>query len=100
MSGPFIVGTWSMPSGIPQEKRSSVVRKTQRIDILAVEICRVIRDVRKDHQAWIGIDGLQGRLGLDDLRTVDAALAFASAKGWLAIGGRPAHSVLLKQGAP
>jgi hypothetical protein len=76
------------------------MRNAQAIDILAVKVCRVIRDVRKDHQAWISIDGLHGHLGLDDLRTVDAAVAFASAKGWLAIGGMPAHSVLLKQGAP
>jgi hypothetical protein len=39
-------------------------------------------------------------MGLENLRTVDAAVAFARAKGWLAIGGAPAHSVLLKQGAP
>ena len=76
------------------------MRNSQAIDILAVEVCRAIRDVRKDHQAWISIDGLHSRLGLDELRTVDAAIACASAKGWLAIGGMPAHSVLLKQGAP
>jgi len=76
------------------------VRNAQAIDILAVKVCRAIRDVRKDNQAWIGIDGLRGHLGLDDLRTVDAAVAFATAKGWLAIGGMPANSVLLKQGAP
>jgi hypothetical protein len=76
------------------------VRDSHAIDVLAVKVCRAIRDVRKDHQAWIGIDGLLGHLGLEDLRAVDAAVAFASAKGWLAIGGTPAHSVLLKQDAP
>lgn len=76
------------------------MRDAPAIDALAVKVCRAIRDVRKDHQAWIGIDGLLGHLGLEDLRTVDAAVAFASAKGWLAISGAPAHSVLLKQGAP
>jgi hypothetical protein len=34
------------------------------------------------------------------LRTLDAALAFASAKGWVSLGGRPVHSVLLKAQAP
>ena len=76
------------------------MRNSQAIDALAVKVCRAIRDVRKDNQAWISIDGLHGHLGLDDLRTVDAAVAYASAKGWLAIGGMPAHSVLLKQAAP
>ena len=76
------------------------MRNSQAIDILALKVCWAIRDVRKDNQAWISIDGLRGHLGLEDLRTVDAAVAYASAKGWLAIGGMPAHSVLLKQGAP
>ncbi len=31
---------------------------------------------------------------------IDAAVAFAAAKGWLALGGAPAHSVLLTPVAP
>jgi hypothetical protein len=76
------------------------VRHSQAIDILAVKVCRAIRDIRKDNQAWISIDGLHGHLGLDELRTVNAAVAYAGAKGWLAIGGMPASSVLLKRAAP
>jgi D-serine deaminase-like pyridoxal phosphate-dependent protein len=72
----------------------------QRLDDLAISVCQTIRDLRKEHQAWISIDSLHDRMGLENLRTVDAAVAFARAKGWLAIGGVPAHSVLLKQGAP
>jgi hypothetical protein len=70
------------------------------IDALAVRVCQAVRDVREEHEAWIGIDCLEEFLGIDDLRLVDAALAFASAKGWLSIGGRPAHSVLLNADAP
>lgn len=73
---------------------------TQPIDALAVRVCQAIRDVRLDHQSWISIDRVHDCLGLENLRTVDAAVAFAKAKGWLAINGAPAHSVLLKQGAP
>ena len=72
----------------------------QTIDVLAVRVCQAVREVREEHEAWIGIDCLNEFLGLDDLRLVDAALAFASAKGWLSIGGRPAHSVLLNADAP
>jgi hypothetical protein len=74
--------------------------KKSTIDVLAVEVCRTIRDVRQDHQAWISLDRLQDRLGIENLNAVDAAVAFAAAKGWLAIGGAPAHSVLLNQEAP
>jgi len=70
------------------------------IDSLAVRVCRTIRDVRQDHEAWISLHRVQDRLGIENLSTVDAAVAFAAAKGWLAIGGAPAHSVLLKQQAP
>jgi hypothetical protein len=76
------------------------MKNMQTIDALAVRVCQVVRDVREEHEAWIGIDCLNEFLGLDDLRLVDAALAFASAKGWLSIGGRPAHSVLLTGSAP
>ena len=76
------------------------MKNTQTIDVLAVRVCQAVRDVREEHEAWIGIDCLNEFLGLDDLRLVDAALAFASAKGWLSIGGQPAHSVLLNSNAP
>jgi hypothetical protein len=74
--------------------------KKSTIDALAVELCQAIRDVRQDHEAWISLDRVQDRLGIENLRAVDAAVAYAAAKGWLAIGGAPAHSVLLNQGAP
>jgi hypothetical protein len=70
------------------------------IDILAVQLCHAVREVRGDDKAWIGIDCLNEFLRLDDSAMIDAALAFASAKGWLSIGGRPAHSVLLNLSAP
>lgn len=70
------------------------------IDRLAVRLCHAVREVRQPHQAWISLDRVQDRLGIESTTAVNAAAAFASAKGWLAIGGAPAHSVLLKQGAP
>jgi len=70
------------------------------IDALAMRVCQAVREVRVEDQAWIGIDCLNEFLRLDDVGMVDAALAFASAKGWLSIGGRPAHSVLLTGSAP
>jgi hypothetical protein len=70
------------------------------IDILAVQLCHAVREVRRDDEAWIGIDCLNEFLRLEDSPMIDAALAFASAKGWLSIGGRPAHSVLLNLNAP
>jgi hypothetical protein len=76
------------------------MKNPQTIDALAVRVCQAVRDVREEHEAWIGIDCLNEFLAIDDLRLVDAALAFASAKGWLSIGGRPAHSVLLNGSAP
>lgn len=74
--------------------------RPRSIDVLAVQVCRAVRDVRNEDQAWIAIDCVSEFLRLDDVQTIDAALAFASAKGWLSIGGRPAHSVLLNGSAP
>jgi hypothetical protein len=70
------------------------------IDALAVRVCHAIRDVRKDNLSWVSIDRLRQRLGIEDLRLLDAAVAFASAKRWLSIGGTPAHSVILNRDVP
>jgi hypothetical protein len=73
---------------------------TYRIQTLARRVCQAIRDVRQEHESWVAIDRVHDRLAVEDLSTVEAAVAFASAKGWLAVGGQPAHSVLLNRGAP
>mgnify|MGYP006284452483 CR=1 FL=1 len=70
------------------------------LDALAVRVCRVVRDLRAEHEAWIAIDRLQHGIGVQHLRTVEAAVAFAHAKGWLAIDGGGRNRVLLKPGAP
>ena len=70
------------------------------LEILAVNLCQAVREVRREEEAWIGIDCLNEFLRMDDVQTIDAALAFASAKGWLSLGGRPVHSVLLNSKAP
>ena len=70
------------------------------VDVLAVRVCHAVRIVRGEGKAWIGLDLLQNEFGQESQMAIDAAVAFAAAKGWLAIGGAPAHSVLLTQGAP
>ena len=70
------------------------------IDILAIEVCRAIRDVGRSSQGWISLERLYERLGFATRSAIDAAVAFAAAKGWLAIGGAPTYSVLLNHDAP
>ena len=76
------------------------MERKQTIYDLAVRVCGAVRDVRSDREAWIGLELVQRELGSESPSAVDAAVAFAAAKGWLAIGGRPSHSVMLGQGAP
>jgi len=68
------------------------------IDDVAMRLCRAVREARGGEPDWIGIDCLDEFLAIDDPRLIDAA--FASAKGWLSIGGRPAQRVLLTATAP
>ena len=70
------------------------------IEVLAERVCRAVRDVRSERQAWVDIDRIRDRMAVEERHAVDAAVAFASAKGWLSIGGVPAHSVLLNRAAP
>ena len=71
-----------------------------RIDTLAVRVCHAVREAGGEDKAWIGIDCLSEFLAGSDAATIDAALAFAGAKGWVSMTGRPAHSVLLSADAP
>lgn len=70
------------------------------IDRLAVRVCRAVRDVRGEHQAWIAVAQLADHLDSENPDAIDAAIAFAAAKGWLSLGGAPSHSVLLTPRAP
>ena len=67
---------------------------------LAVRVCRAMRDLRGEHEAWIAIHRLQHGLDQEPPQAVEAAVAFAGARGWLALRGGPADCVLLKPGAP
>lgn len=80
-----------------------------RVDAVAVRVCRAARDLASDiapgRPTWIAIERLHERLRLeggaaDSLSTVEAAVAFAGAKGWLSIGPGGADSVLLRGSAP
>lgn len=77
------------------------MERKQTIYDLAVRVCRAVRGVRGDRQTWIGLELVHREMRDERPSAVDAAVAFAAAKGWLAIdGGRPSHSVMLGQGAP
>ena len=70
------------------------------LDVLAARLCETIRVLAADREAWIAIDRLRLGLQPEEERTIDAAIAFAGARGWLAISPAPADHVLLKPGAP
>jgi|tagenome__1003787_1003787.scaffolds.fasta_scaffold20396110_1 hypothetical protein len=70
------------------------------VDARAVQVCRTIRDVRRDDEAFVALDRLIGRPGLERRTEVDAAAAYAAAKGWLAFGDAAADFALLLERAP
>ena len=70
------------------------------VDALAVRVCHTIRNIRGEDEAWIALDRLVGQSGLERRSEVDAAAAFAAAKGWLAFGDAAADLALLLEQAP
>lgn len=70
------------------------------VDRLAVHVCRAIRTVRGETEAWVALDRLIGQPGLERRTEIDAAAAFAAAKGWLAFGDEAASFALLLDRAP
>jgi len=75
-------------------------QRPQTVDSLALRLCHAIRTVRGEREAWVGLDRLVGQPGLESRTEVDAAAAFAGAKGWLAFGDVAADSALLLERAP
>jgi hypothetical protein len=71
--------------------------RVSTVDTLAVRICHTIRSVRREDEA---LDRLVGQPGLERRTEVDAAAAFAAAKGWLAFGDPAAEFALLLERAP
>ena len=70
------------------------------LEALAMRVCASVRTLASDREAWIAIDRLPPHMPGDEVHRVHAAIAFAGAKGWLAISRAPADHVLLKPGAP
>lgn len=70
------------------------------IDRLAVRVCHAVRDVRGERQAWIAVTQVANCLDGESPDAIDAAIAFAAAKGWLSLGGAPSYCVLLTPRAP
>ena len=75
-------------------------RSPVTVDALAVRVCHAIRTVRAEDEAWVALDRLVGQPGLERRTEVDAAAAFAAAKGWLAFGDVAADVALLLERAP
>jgi hypothetical protein len=85
----------------PTRRNADVVAmSSNRITTLAIHACRAIRAVRGEHEAWVELDRLIGQPGLESRTEVDAAAAFAAAKGWLAFGDAAAEHALLLDRAP
>jgi hypothetical protein len=70
------------------------------VDATAVRVCRAIREVRGENEAFVALDRLVGQPGLERRTEVDAAAAYAAAKGWLAFGDAAADFALLLERAP
>ncbi|HTE79113.1 MAG TPA: hypothetical protein VK634_00305 [Reyranella sp.] len=70
------------------------------VDTLAVRVSRAIRIVRREKEACVALDRPVGQPDLERRTEVDAAAAFAAAKGWLAFGDEAANFALLMDRAP
>ncbi len=64
------------------------MERKQAIYDLAVRVCRAVRGVRSDRQTWIGLELIHREMSGERPTAIDAAVAFAAAKGWLAIAQR------------
>jgi hypothetical protein len=82
---------------VPEDRMS---RFPLTVDERAVHVCRTIRDVRGETEAFVALDRLVGRAGLERRSEVDAAAAYAAARGWLAFGDAAADFALLLERAP
>ena len=63
---------------------------------LAIRICKAAHSMMDGERSqWVSVAKVSQVIKVKDEEMLSSAITFAAQKGWLMVGGRPVHSVLL-----
>ena len=71
-------------------------RPSRSYEPLALRMCKAIYDIMEGkHSVWVSLAAVSKHLKVSDAEMLQGAMSHAAQKGWLMIGGHPAHSLML-----
>ena len=71
-------------------------RPSRSYEPLARRMCRAIYDIMEGkHSVWVSLAKVSKHLKVTDAEMLQGAMSHAAHRGWLVIGGHPAHSLML-----
>jgi len=51
----------------------------------------------RKHSVWVSLEAVSRHLKVQDAEMLQGAMAHGIRKGWLAVGGKPVHSLMLTE---
>jgi hypothetical protein len=71
-------------------------RPSRSYEPLALRMCKAVYDISKEkHSAWVSLAVVSKHLKVTDGEMLQGAMSHAARRGWLMVGGHPAHSLML-----
>jgi hypothetical protein len=59
-------------------------------------MCKAVYDLMEaKHSVWVSLAVVSKHLKVTDAEMLEGAMSHAAQRGWLMVGGRPAHSLML-----
>jgi hypothetical protein len=71
-------------------------RPSRSYEPLALRMCKAIHDIMEGkHSVWVSLAAVSKHLKVSDAEMLQGAMSHAAQRGWVMIGGHPAHSLML-----
>jgi hypothetical protein len=61
-------------------------------------MCKSVHEIaEKRHSVWVSLAAVSKHLKVQDAEMLHGAMSHATQKGWLRVGGKPVHSLMLTE---
>lgn len=73
-------------------------RPSRSYEPLALRMTKAVHDIaEKRHSVWVSLASVSKLLKVQDAEMLQGAMTHATHKGWLKVGGKPVHSLMLTE---
>lgn len=73
-------------------------RPSRSYEPLAIRMSKAVHDIaEKRHSVWVSLAAVSKLLKVQDAEMLQGAMTHGTQKGWLKVGGKPVHSLMLTE---